>query len=273
MKGSSWNVAYSEPAHDLSDKAKDCLPLRSSGSGLTRHQREIIWDTFRSHTALRTWPEDVLNDLILAGQLQSYNSGTLVYQENSHTPCVDIILSGVLEWGWTNADGTRVVEEFLPPGEVINLTSVFIDQCSIHDQRARGLTRLFHIPFETFRTQVNLAPNLLPSLVYMLAVRKRELHNRLRRTSLASFRARLASRLLILAERFGQPDQDGIVIRIRISQEDLAALVMASRQHTHKQLRWFIEQGIIRIRYGRITVLKPEQLSAISKENEPHFVR
>ena len=107
----------------------------------------------------------------------------------------------------------------------------------------------------------------------MLAVRKRELHNRLRRTSLASFRARLASRLLILAERFGQPDQDGIVIRIRISQEDLAALVMASRQHTHKELRWFIEQGIIRIRYGRITVLKPEQLSAISKENEPHFVR
>ncbi|MFL9903107.1 Crp/Fnr family transcriptional regulator [Paraburkholderia fungorum] len=135
---------------------------------------------------------------------------------------------------------------------------------SVHNQRARGLTRLFHIPFRTVQDQLDRDPNLTASLLRLLAVRARDLFDRLGKLGLMSFRARLAYQLIALGERYGQPDRDGLSLGIRLSQEDLAALLMASRQHVNKELRWLIDQHIVRVRYGRITLLDIDRLRSIS---------
>ncbi|MFJ2991180.1 Crp/Fnr family transcriptional regulator [Pandoraea sp. NPDC087047] len=262
---SALPAGYGNAGQDIAVQAASHLPLRSNGRDLTARQREIVWTAFRNNAGLRTWSDDVLGALIEAGHLQTYPDGTLIYAAGD--PCTDIhvILSGVLEWQWTTPEGGRAVEDFIPPGEVANFIAVLTGETSVHHQRARGLTRLFHIPAQALQRQFERDPTLSASLLRLIAGRARGLHDRLGRHSLMPFRARLAYQLLALAQRYGVPDGDGITLSLRLSQEDLAALLMASRQYLNREFRWFLDRHLVRVRYGRITLLDSETLRDISE--------
>lgn len=254
----------------IAAQAVSHLPLRANGRDLTVRQREIIWTSFRNNEGLRTWSDASLDALIDAGHLQTYPDGALIYSAGEPCPDIHVILSGVLEWQWTSPDGGRAVEDFIPPGEVANFIAVLTGETSIHHQRARGLTRLFHIPAQALHRQLERDPALTASLLRLIAGRARGLHDRLGRHGLATFRARLAHQLLVLARRYGVPDGDGeaVALSLRLSQEDLAALLMASRQYLNREFRWFLDRQLVRVHYGRVTLLDVEALREISEGRE-----
>lgn len=265
MASHTHSAAYANPGHDIAIEAASHLPLQSSGRELAAAQRNIIWTAFRNNAGLRDWSDDVLGTLIEAGHLRTYPDGTLIYRAGEACPDIHVILSGVLEWEWSSPDGGRAVEDFIPPGEVANFLAVLTGETSIHHQRARGLTRLFHIPADALNRQLARDPTLSTSLLHLIAGRARALHDRLGRHGLTPFRARLAHQLLRLAKRYGVPEGEGVALRIRLSQEDLAALLMASRQYLNREFRWFLDRSLVRIRYGRITLLDLAALQAISE--------
>jgi len=262
---------YANPGQQISHRAANLLPLQSSGRDLTSQQRDIVWTAFRNNAGLRDWPDGVLAALVGAGHLRTYPDGTLIYAAGEACADIHVILSGVLEWEWSSPEGGRAVEDFIPPGEVANFIAVLTGETAVHNQRARGLTRLFHIPAHALNAQLVRDPTLNASLLRLIAGRARGLHDRLGRHSLTSFRARLAYQLLALAKRYGVPETAeadgtaaGITLSLRLSQEDLAALLMASRQYLNREFRWFLDHQLVRIRYGRITLLDLETLREIS---------
>ena len=72
--------------------------------------------------------------------------------------------------------------------------------------------------------------------------------------------ARLAKRLLELAEMHGTKTINGIHINLKLTQKDIAAMVGATRESVNKQLRTCHDRGIIRIGNQKLTILKPEEL-------------
>lgn len=263
-------AGYANAGQDIAIQAASHLPLRSNGRDLTAPQREVIWTAFRNNAGLRSWSDEVLNALIQAGHLETYPDGTLIYAAGEPCPDIHVILSGVLEWQWTSPDGGRAVEDFIPPGEVANFIAVLTGETSVHHQRARGLTRLFHIPALALNAQFDRDPTLSASLLRLIAARARGLHDRLGRHSLMPFRARLAYQLLALARRYGVPDGEGVTLSLRLSQEDLAALLMASRQYLNREFRWFLDRQLVRTRYGRVSLLDMDTLRDISEGREVH---
>lgn len=75
-------------------------------------------------------------------------------------------------------------------------------------------------------------------------------------------RQRLAIELLELAARFGLQNDHGILIRLGISQSQLADLTRASRQRISLLLSEFEREKII-IREGRRLIVKPHQLARV----------
>lgn len=57
--------------------------------------------------------------------------------------------------------------------------------------------------------------------------------------------ARIASRLVELADRFGVPNGDGVVIDLPMSQDELASWSAASRESTMRALRSLRELGLV----------------------------
>lgn len=67
--------------------------------------------------------------------------------------------------------------------------------------------------------------------------------------------ARVARRLVELAERFGEPDENGVRITVALSQDELAGWVGASREAVAKSLRVLRDRGLVTTGRRTMTVL------------------
>ena len=72
---------------------------------------------------------------------------------------------------------------------------------------------------------------------------------------------RVTSRLVELAERFGEPHDEGVIeVPLPFNQEELASWSASSRESTARALRALREMGVIRTQRLRLTVLDMERL-------------
>ncbi|CAB3723728.1 hypothetical protein LMG24238_05114 [Paraburkholderia sediminicola] len=237
---------------------------RRDGRSLDVSVRAAIHAAFTANACLKSWPAHAIDALCDAGQLRTWTNGELIFARDEACDDIQVVLSGAIEMSWTNSAGVRAVAVYMWPNEVINFIPVMDRRGSMHDQRAHGSTTLFHIPgsalFELFARE----PALLRNVLDLICLRSRALHSRMGKTALAGFRARLADQLLGLAEWHGKKTERGVELTIKLSQEDLAALLAASRQSINKELRWLVQQGIVDVRYSRITVIDMDALREVS---------
>jgi CRP/FNR family cyclic AMP-dependent transcriptional regulator len=71
---------------------------------------------------------------------------------------------------------------------------------------------------------------------------------------------RLAKRLLDLADKHGRAEGQGVAIDLKLTQQDLAAMVGATRESVNKHLGWMRDHGLIQLDRQRIVILKPDDL-------------
>jgi CRP-like cAMP-binding protein len=76
---------------------------------------------------------------------------------------------------------------------------------------------------------------------------------------------RLANLLPLLAQKFGQ-SRDGLVtIDLRLTHQDLAAMVASTRESVTKVLNEMRNRDVIEIEAGRITLKDPAALAVLSR--------
>jgi CRP/FNR family transcriptional regulator, global nitrogen regulator len=66
--------------------------------------------------------------------------------------------------------------------------------------------------------------------------------------------ARLATLLLNLGDRFGETDRSGTVLNVRLTHQDLANMIVSTREAVSKVMSEFQRQGLIQVRNRRISV-------------------
>jgi CRP/FNR family transcriptional regulator, cyclic AMP receptor protein len=241
---------------------------RREGRSLDGGERRSIHEAFTANRNLRNWPAYAIDALCDAGELRSYLDGELIFARDAACDDIQVVLSGAIEMSWTNAAGARAVAVYMWPNEVINFIPVMDGRGSMHDQRAHGYTTLFHIPRAALFEQFAREPALLRGVLDLICARSRALHGRMGKQALSTFRARLADQLLLLAEWHGRETARGIELTIKLSQEDLAALLAASRQSVNKELRWLVQRGLIEVQYSRLTLLDLDGLRAVSVDED-----
>jgi len=79
-----------------------------------------------------------------------------------------------------------------------------------------------------------------------------------------SVEQRLATRLLDLADRFGQPDDGGTSIDARLTQQELADMIGTSRETLAMTISSLRERGVVQMENQRVVVLDMERLRELS---------
>ena len=79
-------------------------------------------------------------------------------------------------------------------------------------------------------------------------------------------RPRLAASLLELADRLGEPTEDGVAIKVHLTHQTLADMVVSSRVGVSKEMGRFRREGLITPRgRGRIVLLDEPSLGEIAR--------
>ena len=132
---------------------------------------------------------------------------------------------------------------------------------------AKQRTALIHI------RQTSFIRALASSHDFAEAVRRRRekemgrVNARVFRLIALSVYGRVAAELLALAEQFGGGDgADGSTIPFRLTQDDIASLVGASRARVNQAMVFYQKAGYVSAdRDGRVTIREPEELATYCK--------
>jgi CRP-like cAMP-binding protein len=174
------------------------------------------------------------------------------------------VLAGRLRVRGLAPDGRAMVFSYLDPGAIFGEISV-VDQlprsASIDAAEPSEVLVVHRSHFAPFVLE---HPQVAINLARMLAARVRNISDQTEDALLLAIPARLARRILGLAETYGKAAGSGVEIAIRLPQQELGELVGATRESVNKLLRRWNERGIIRLEQGVLTVLDPAALRDVA---------
>jgi CRP-like cAMP-binding protein len=132
---------------------------------------------------------------------------------------------------------------------------------AIHTARAHGDTVLLHIPARSFLAALDADSRLARGCLLMLCERGRSVYGNLASEALMPLRGRLARHLVMLLDHHRTlPGGGGVDLALQVSQEELAAMLAATRQRLNRELKALESEGIISLAYKRIRVLDRDAL-------------
>lgn len=175
------------------------------------------------------------------------------------------ILAGAVRVSNATAAGAELTLTYLEPGAWFGELSMIDGLPRSHDGVAVGPTDVLVVPQTEFRRLCTDNPELPMALLRLLAGRIRIMFGAIEDLNVLPLDARLAKQLVNLAHTYGIAGDEGILIGLRLPQEDLAQLLGASRQRVNQELKALERKGWVSARYGKLLVRDIDALQKASK--------
>jgi CRP-like cAMP-binding protein len=167
------------------------------------------------------------------------------------------VLEGEVAIVTASATGSEIVLTILNAGDWFGEVAILGNATNSHDAIARGNCEVAFVPTTAFRQLLAGQPELYGRFVVLLAQRVRMLVDIVEDFTSLPMPARLAKRVLALTD---SQAIGSVARRGRISQEEYALLVGATRQSVNQELRRWEKAGWIRIGYGGVEVIDRKAL-------------
>lgn len=154
--------------------------------------------------------------------------------------------------------------DFRGPGELVGELSAIDEGPRSSSVTAIEPLEALVVPATDFRALIASTPGAGLVLLRLLSRRFRDADRKRIEFAATDTVGRTAARLVELAERYGEPCEEGIAINLPLSQEELAGWTGSSRAGTAESLRTLRELGWVETERRRITVRDVEALRARS---------
>ena len=175
-----------------------------------------------------------------------------------------VVVSGRLKAKAEGADGKEVIFSLMGAPEVIGEIALLDSNPRSATVEALEASELLALDRRDFLLVMERHPKVAIRLASILAGRLRRLSDLTEDTAFLTLPSRLAKKLLSLAESDGVSTPEGTRIRIRLPQSELGELVSTSRESVNKLLRAWVQEGVVGIDRGFITLRKRRSLEALS---------
>ena len=191
--------------------------------------------------------------------------GATLFHEGDPGDQLYFIVSGKIKLGRTASDGRENLVAVMGPGEIFGEMALFDPSPRSTSATAVSETRLAGLKHENLRKVIQHSPEVSAQLLQALARRLRRTNENLADLVFSDVPGRVAKALLDLADRFGRPATDGILVAHELTQEELAQLVGASRETVNKALAEFVQRGWIRLEARAVVILYLQRLKQRSR--------
>ncbi len=188
------------------------------------------------------------------GVLRHWREGQVVLSRGQSTSTALLLVKGRLRVSVTTPEGEEQLLRWMLPGEISGLSSVFAETTYPADLVAVGPTQVLHIERARLIDLISRDPAVAVDLLRILGLRINQLFGTLADQGMHSLEQRVWAALERIAKFNSVAVDDGVMLRV--SQSDLAQAASASRQRVNQQLRHFQDQGLIRLGYRNIVLLR-----------------
>lgn len=186
--------------------------------------------------------------------------GSILFDEGDPGSELYVIVDGKLKLGRASTDGRENLLSVLGPGEMLGELSLFDPGPRTATVTAVSDSTLLALANDHLMPWLDGRPEAARNLLQALAARLRRTNDTVGDLVFSDVPGRVSKALLDLADRFGRPAADGLLVAHELTQEELAQLVGASRETVNKALADFAARGWIRLEARAVVLLDVERM-------------
>ena len=199
-----------------------------------------------------------LEKLVGAARLLQCERNFVIFEEDDPADELFVVRGGRIAVGRRSIDGRESLVALMETGDVFGEMPLFDGGNRSASARALERSEVLGIPYAFVRECFDEQPQMLWTVVALLAERLRTTDSALADAVFLDVTGRTAKRLLELAG-----DQEEF--QLPITQEELAGLVGASRERVNKSLAQFVRLGWIEQMDRRYRIVEREKLAQRSR--------
>ena len=197
-------------------------------------------------------PGELQESLLAAAQVQRLDAGQRLFRRGDPPSGLYAVVEGAMRIGAVSQDGKEALLTLVEPPYWFGEISLFDGQPRTHDAFAEGPCTLLLVPQAALLALLERQPQYWRDFALLMSHKLRLAFIALEQMSLLPAAPRLARRLLMIAENYGEGEPRRV---IHLAQEQLALMLAISRQTTNQILKELQAQGIVRLSYGEIEIL------------------
>ncbi len=207
----------------------------------------------------------MLDGLGIATAERVYRPGDEIYREGEYGDALYVLTSGVLKLFRPYSGTKEATLRLLKPWDIFGHLAFEGEARQRAYAEAVTECRVTKVPKVFVERAVRQEPQVAFKIMTLLELRLVQYEELIKCLLPRETEVRLANLLPLLARKFGEREANGMVtISLRLTHQDLAAMVASTRESVTKVLNELRNRGLISIKSGRITIEDPHGLAELS---------
>ena len=207
----------------------------------------------------------MLDDMDIATADRMYRPGDAVYREGEYGDALYVLREGVLKLFRPYSASKEATLRLLKPWDIFGHLAFAGEARQRAYAEAVTECRVTKIPKIFVERAIRREPRVAFKVMTLLELRLVQYEELVKCLLPRETEVRLANLLPLLAQKFGERGDDGVVkIELRLTHQDLAAMVASTRESVTKVLNELRGRDIIEVEAGRITLKDSRALAGLS---------
>jgi CRP-like cAMP-binding protein len=202
--------------------------------------------------------------LLAGGATRKLPADTVLIHEGDPTNHVLVLLSGWVRVYRTTEDGQVILFALRGPGDVIGDLAALLGWPRTATVDSLQDIAFLRFPHEKFLEHLRNRPGLGIALLKQMAVRLREADATRVNFATMDVAQRVAALLVHLADMHGAGAPEGVVVRMSLTQQDIANRIGGSRRAVARAIAAFRERGLVTTGRRMFVVAAPDVLRSFS---------
>jgi CRP-like cAMP-binding protein len=209
-----------------------------------------------------------LEELLDVAILRTVPIDGAIIRQGDDAACVGIMFSGRAKMVQLTLDGRQVLLRYLVAGQEFGLLSILPGYAYPVSIEAVEECQVLYWPGQTLAAAFIRCPEIALNSLRIMVLRNQELQARYRELLTDRVEQRLARALVRLAHIAGASDDQGTLITLPLSREDLAEMIGTTLYTISRTLSQWEQAGLVATGRERIVVCAPDELEQIAGVTE-----
>ena len=198
--------------------------------------------------------DEDMHELMTAAKRRAFRSGEVIFHRDDPGQVLYMIKEGKVKICIISPDGQEISLAVFGKGECFGEFALLDGLPRSADAIALEKVECYTLQRSDFHNAIMKNPKIAISVLEALTKRLRNTDNMVEDLIFLDVYGRVAKKLLELADAHGVKTDDGVRIEVRLTQQELASMVGASRESVNKVMGYFSEKDFISTDKHRITL-------------------
>lgn len=204
--------------------------------------------------------DEELDSIIPQVVKRRLKKNTVIFHENDPASAFYLVKTGRVKIYKTGSEGREQVLSILGDGQIFGDVPAFDGGPYPASAATMADSEIYLIRSEDFQALVRRYPEVALKIIRVLGQRLRQSMELVRDLSFKQVPHRLAGLLIRLSGEYGIDTEDGLLIELPLSRQELADIVGTSRETITRELKKMERAGMLTVDRRRLTITDQKRL-------------